>query len=405
MSNKDADDIMRDVKKSLAEQVNSEYEEQPLEVKKAPKKKKNKFLSFIKGVLIALVIAALILLFLVFTKPGRKILIHFATEYAYSKIDYAGAEDEEITVESIREENGGIYYPNVHMDEMSDTYKKARHEEGVTNILLIGVEAIGYGQAGGHTDALMIATINKNKGTLSLTSLMRDSWVTIPGYTDGRINTAYAKGGINGLFETIAYNYDIRIDGYALVGFDSFEKLVDAVGGVDIELTEEEAKYLNKTNYISKKKYRKVKAGMNHFNGNQALGYCRVRKVATLDGSNYDMGRTSRQRRVLNAIFTKVKKSNISELVNLMNTVLPIVETNIRKNNCKNYLADLFDVGLESKELKMLRLPTDGGYTSENINGASVLVPKWDETKTALHNLVFNGKLPEDYEEKKENKN
>ncbi|MCR4779111.1 MAG: hypothetical protein K5858_09715, partial [Lachnospiraceae bacterium] len=86
----------------------------------------------------------------------------------------------------------------------------------------------------------------------------------------------------------------------------------------------------------------------------------------------------------------------ISELVNLMNTVLPIVETNIRKNNCKNYLADLFDVGLESKELKMLRLPTDGGYTSENINGASVLVPKWDETKTALHNLVFNGKLPED---------
>ncbi|ETS97994.1 hypothetical protein HMPREF1497_2292, partial [Fusobacterium sp. CM21] len=193
---------------------------------------------------------------------------------------------------------------NIDMSKMSDTFKNALHEDGVYNILLLGVEAIGNNNvASGRTDSIMIATINTKQKTLGLTSLMRDSYVTVPGYYDTRINAAFGLGGVPLMYETIAYNYGLRLDGSAIVSFKTFQKVIDDLGGVDIELTPAEAEYLNTTNYVSKKSNRTLKPGINHMNGNQALGYARVRKRATLDGSNNDFGRTSRHRRVMAAIF------------------------------------------------------------------------------------------------------
>lgn len=340
----------------------------------------------IKVILCILLILTAAGAFLTLTKTGRGILVHIATEYAYSRLDYAGDEE---AMDTIFDENGMVITPNINPYEMSETYRNARHEEGVVNILLLGVEAIGYGQSGGHTDSIMIATMNTNTGALKLTSLLRDSWVTIPDYGDQRINVAYAKGGVKAMYETIAYNYDLQLDGYALVGFETFEQVIDTLGGVEIELTAEEANYLNKTNYISKKANRKMVAGKQLMNGNQALGYCRVRKIPTLDGSNYDMGRTSRHRRVMNAVFEKVKKSSIPDLVSVMNNVLPLVETDIRKSNCKAYLANAVEIGLQDLSLETLRLPTDDGFTQERINGAAVIVPIWDKTRETLHEFIF----------------
>ena len=99
----------------------------------------------------------------------------------------------------------------------------------------------------------MVPLKRKDK-TLKLTSLLRDSYVEIPGYKANKLNSAYSKGGVDLLIETIEKNYKIHIDGYASVNFEAFEKLVDMLGGVTIELGKEEAAYLNKTNYISKKK-------------------------------------------------------------------------------------------------------------------------------------------------------
>lgn len=96
------------------------------------------------------------------------------------------------------------------------------------------------------------------------------------------------------MVDTIEKNYKVQIDGYVSVDFKSFEKIVDLLGGVTIELGKEEAQYLNKTNYISQKKNRNVKKGVNHLNGNQVMGYVRVRKVKTLGGVNNDYGRIVR---------------------------------------------------------------------------------------------------------------
>lgn len=396
--------MMRSLNSSLARQVQEEMDRdsgrgqtgrqpQGNDRRRTTKKKKKKKRVFLKTILSLFLLATACIAFLVLTKPGRGILIHFATEYAYSKLDYAGTEDASGNVagEDSTGSTGGVGSSGstAIQDNLSETFQSARQEEGVVNILLLGVEAIGYGQSGGHTDVIMIATMNTNTGELKLTSLLRDTWVTIPGFKDNRINAAYSKGGVETLYETIAANYDLKLDGYALVGFSAFEQIIDTLGGVEIELTAEEAEYLNTTNYISNKAYRNVKAGKQVLNGNQALGYCRVRKVATLDGSNYDMGRTSRHRRVMGAVFSKLKTSGLTDLVNVMNQVLPLIETDVSKENCKNYLGEALEIGLKNLELQMLRLPEDGHYDTPRIDGKAVLVPHWEDTVTRLHKFIF----------------
>ena len=149
-------------------------------------------------------------------------------------------------------------------------------------------------------------------GTLKLTSLMRDMVVDIPDNGENKLNAANSFGGIQMLYKTIAQNFNVELDGYVEVGFTAFEKIVNSVGGINLELTESEANYLNTTNYISKKKYRNVKVGKQKLNGNQALGYCRIRKggVTTITGLRDDYGRTWRQRTVIKAVFDKVKNHN-----------------------------------------------------------------------------------------------
>lgn len=139
----------------------------------------------------------------------------------------------------------------------------------VINILLCGEESIGGGR--GRTDSIMIATINQKDNQLKLTSIMRDSYVQIPGFSDNKINAAYHNGGMKTLIKTIKKNFGIAVDGYVLVNFDSFQKIVDAVGGIDITLDEQEVKYLNSTNYISDTSNHTLTVGKNHMNGIKPL--------------------------------------------------------------------------------------------------------------------------------------
>ncbi len=370
-------------------------------VKPEKKKKKHSVIKVLTIILLLLIGSGV---FLTMTRPGRKILVRIATEYAYSKMEHGdktedgtGGKTDGNAVDGQTGDgtevilNGdGVLTENIDLSQMSETFRNAKHEDGVINILLLGVEAIGTGSIErGHTDAIMIATINTNTNGLVLTSLMRDSYVNIPGYGNDRINAAFAKGGVQLMYETIAQDYNLRLDGYALVGFDAFEDVIDAIGGVDIELTADEAYYLNHTNYISKKANRTMVTGVNHMNGNQALGYCRVRKIATLDGSAYDMGRTSRHRRVMNAIFDKVKTSNPMNVVNVMNAILPNIRTDVTKNNAGIYLSEMLELALDGTPLTSMRLPRDGHYQAPTIDGKSVITLDWDDVNDAVDTVIF----------------
>ena len=406
MSNED--EFLKEIRNSLAEQVKKEMdakqkgERHNMNDKRKPRKKKKKLNIFIKVLIVLLVIILAGGSFLVFTRPGRKIMSNLAVEWAYWRMGKNAKTDDKpaknasgsaVETKEEEEEEGlkvGEITENIDPSTMSATFRNALHEDGVYNILLVGVEAIGNNSmASGRTDSIMIATINTKQKTLGLTSIMRDSYVTIPGYYNTKINAAFGHGGIKLLYETIAYNYNLRLDGSAIVSFKTFQKIIDELGGIDIEITPAEAQYLNTTNYVSKKSNRTLKPGMNHMNGNQALGYARVRYRATLDGSVDDFGRTSRHRRVMAAIFKEVKKSNPITLVRLLDTVLSQVQTDIKKSNASSYLAEVMELSIDGVPLDNLRLPIDGSYQGAKINRQAVVTFDSAMNKDALANFVF----------------
>lgn len=370
----DSESYNRNLKKSLADQVNSYYEDSDTGSNRNPPQKKKGIPKLIKGTVLVLFALTLICGFMMFTKPGQKLIINLAGNYIYGNLQYQPAGSDADT----------------ESEETANLDTQTTKIGPVINILLIGIEEIEGAQ---NTDSMIIATMNTETHTLKLTSLMRDLYVDIPGHDKSKLNSAYAKGGIELLYDTIETNFGIRVDGYTMVNFKAFEQIVDMVGGVEISLTKEEAHYLNTTNYISKKSNRHVVEGPQIMNGNQAMGYCRVRKVST-GTENNDFGRTQRQRIVLQAIYDKVKSKNIVSLVLLMNKILTDVEirTDIRQDEFNSYLQEA--VNVLGTDIQTLRLPKDGSFENEKVKmgkyNVEVLVPKdWDELRAELHNFVY----------------
>lgn len=265
-------------------------------------------------------------------------------------------------------------------------------EQQVVNILLIGEEAMSDDV--GRSDSMMVATLNTVEKSIKLTSFMRDMYVTIPGYANNKLNAAYHNGGGVLLAETIEQNFGIEIDGYVRVDFNAFEDIVNKLKGVDIELTSDEAHYLNTTNYISNPAYRNVTAGWNTLNGNQALGYCRVRYKSASNGEANDFGRTYRQRTVLKAIFDKYKSQNVVSMISIATDLLSYVTTNLSKADIISYISTFASFG--TLELETFRVPMDNTYAGEKVNGKAVLVVDFDTNKTALRNFIYAGIEDED---------
>lgn len=331
------------------------------------RKKKKRFRALkITGLIAFILIICLGMM--VGTKAGRGILYKFASDFVYGNVN-----NEDHGEEFIKDEFN-------HAED-------ARKEEFVTNYLIFGVEEIGGAR---NTDSMMIATINTKDDTIKLTSLLRDSYVDIPGYKANKLNSAYSKGGVKLLIETIEHNYKIHVDGFVSVNFESFEQIVDMLGGVSIELGKEEAKYLNTTNYISKKSNRNVSVGMNKLNGNQVMGYVRVRKVKTLGGANNDYGRVVRQQRVLQAMFDSyVSPRNFFQLLPITKNCLGYVNTNLSQKQIEKAL----EAVVENKitKLETFRVPVDGTFESpKKYNGIGYpIVLDWDANRIELYKFIY----------------
>lgn len=255
-------------------------------------------------------------------------------------------------------------------------------EDKIINILLVGADKRESWSQAGRSDSVMIATMDLKHKELKLTSLMRDMYVSIPGHGETRFNAAYSYGGVSLLYQTIAENFGIKLDGYVVVDFAAFKNVINTIGGVEVELTQAEYNYLI-TAYANKKtSVNKVKPGKNTMNGTQALAYTRIRQ-----DNQGDFGRTQRQRNVLNAIFKEAKSMSLSELKNLAKEVLPCVVTDVTNEEVFSYLMSVIMMG--TTEIQQLRIPVDNGYTQQRINNQAVLVLDWDMNKEALQNFIF----------------
>ena len=218
----------------------------------------------------------------------------------------------------------------------------------VINIMLIGQDA-RKGEGKQRSDSMMMVTFNKSTKKITITSFMRDSYVHIPGYGATKLCHAYQYGGMTLLNQTIYNHYGIRIDGDVEVNFEGFAKIIDLLGGVEIELTRREANFMNEDQGFS------VKKGLQVLNGEEALFYARIRHIDS------DYKRTERQRKVIMSVFNAYKDQSLGRMLELLEETLPYVTTNMTKDQIKSYAMDLFTM-IAGTEIQTMQLPAKGTY-------------------------------------------
>ena len=233
---------------------------------------------------------------------------------------------------------------------------------------------------------VLLASLNRNKKTISFISFMRDTGVNVPNVGYGKLNCSFAKGGAKLLQSTLESNFQISIDNYIATDFVSMADIIDLFGGVDLDITDAEIPVIN--SYINEmatlrgfdpSEYQLSAAGTLHLNGLQAVGYMRDRYV----GSN-DFQRTERQRIVLQKLLEKLKTMNALEILKLGSSMTNL---SIQHNFTAEQIAGLAALALECRNYTVVmdRIPYDGLYTSNGEN----LDPVWPETIEKLHATIF----------------
>ncbi|MCR4928094.1 MAG: LCP family protein [Lachnospiraceae bacterium] len=264
---------------------------------------------------------------------------------------------------------------------------EVKHNANVQNILLIGIDTRAGSSWNGLSDSMILCTINNDKKTITLTSFMRDLCVNVPKYGTAKLNSAHGRGAGPLLVQTIEENFKIHIDYYATVNFYNMINIIDALGGVDIDVTDEEAnvmaiyiKQMCQGIGLDPTPYYVTTTGHIHLNGMQAVAYARNRYT-----KGWDYKRTERQRIILTAIFAKLQRSDLGTINSFLNAALPNITTNMPGdivmyfvNNASLYLGYGFQAGY--------RVPFDDiGWTSLN----SMLITDLAATHNRLMSILY----------------
>ena len=286
--------------------------------------------------------------------------------------------------------------------------------DNVVNILLVGVDTRSTTLDDGlqHGDVQIILSINKDTGSVKLISILRDLYVTIPGYKNkNRINVAYARGGGQLAMRTVNKNFELNIESYVTINFYGLASIIDAIGGVDVDLTKAEAKAIN--TYLKKhppkydnqdKEYERVPleavAGVQHLDGVQAVMYARTRSV------DNDFGRTARQRHLLDLLLRKIMQDmTVDKFMTLMETSLPYVQTNVNASTMLNLGLSVLNSDIISRAqageslLEQMRIPMDETWKYDQTDGGSSVVvfrtlARREENVQALHEFIYGQYYP-----------
>lgn len=246
-------------------------------------------------------------------------------------------------------------------------------QDGIVNILLIGQDR-RPGEGRQRSDSMILCSFNSKKNVITMISFLRDTYVYIPGYGSEKLNAAYAHDGFDCLNETLAVNFGVHVDANVEVDFSGFENLIDLLGGVSINLTQKEADYLNRNADWN------LKAGVNHLDGAKALAYSRIRKI------DMDAIRAQRQRTVLMALIEKYKSKSVLEMIDLMDDILPLVSTNMQKDEIIGYIWELFPM-LSSATIATQQIPAPDTYKEMTVG---------EITATKVADMVVNRQILED---------
>ena len=255
------------------------------------------------------------------------------------------------------------------------------------NILLLGTDNRDEIEGGySRTDSMIVLSVNTKTNEAKLTSLMRDTWVKIPGHGKNKLNAACVYGGPELTMTTIDDAFGIDVDDYVLINITGMAEIIDVLGGIELDVTEEERKALNKGLFdlSSMSGMEKLEqSGENvHLNGNQAVAFARIRKIDS------DYKRTERQRTVLTVIAQKLKdNADPATLLSVITKLLPYVETNLGLGD----IMSLASVGLalDLTAVDQLRLPADGTYDSGTFDGVWCIKPNFEKNAAIFEEFVY----------------
>ena len=264
--------------------------------------------------------------------------------------------------------------------------------DGIVNILLIGQD-MREGADHKLADAMILCSVNRNTGTMTMCSLMRDMYVQLPDYaghagSKNRINAAYSlgcawngdRGGMEMLDQLILEQFGVEVDYNVEFGFDSFVRVVDALGGVELDLTEAEAAYLNKQPNLPDS----YTEGSNLLDGEAALIFVRTRHSSAGDS---DFFRTGRQRAVVAAVTEKLRKMDFMQLHSLITDILPMIYTDMTNREILSCALKLLPMAADLK-IESQQIPADGTYENARVEiggySAAVLVPDLEKNKQIL---------------------
>jgi len=330
------------------------------------------------GLIIVVILLAVLLVGLVAGAIYIKSRLGLVNRVDPSQSSTMSSEEAEEYLSTLETEDDG--YTGETMDPSDVTWNTEPTQPPVPvpeliNILLIGQDRRA-GESRQRSDSMILCTINTKEKTLTMTSFMRDMYVQIPGYKDNRINASYAFGGMKLLNTTLLENFGVEVDANIEVDFNGFEEIVDAMGGVDIDMTRAEVAHL--AEFYD---YHHLVPGINHLSGEEALAYSRIRYIDS------DFQRTGRQRTVLNALIESIREANMVQMLSLVEKALPLIKTDMTDNQIVEYVLDFFPMLIDC-EIVSQRVPADYGFEEAEIRDMAVIIADPDATRALLEDIT-----------------
>ncbi|MBD5490649.1 MAG: LCP family protein [Lachnospiraceae bacterium] len=266
--------------------------------------------------------------------------------------------------------------------------KEKEPAKGYRNIALFGVDARnGELGKGTRSDTIIIASINQDTQEIKLISVFRDTYLNLSNDSYNKCNTAYAQGGPEQAINMLNMNLDLDITDYVTVGFSGLIDAVDALGGIEMEVTDAEITHLNNYQLCMAEElgvdYTPVEhSGRQLLNGMQATAYCRIRYT-----KGDDFRRAQRQREVLAAMMEKARGASVSALTDMVNAVLPQVETSLKVNEILSVLSSVAGYKVTESD----GFPFEGGRAGANVGSkGSCVVPRdLEENVRQLHQVLY----------------
>lgn len=256
--------------------------------------------------------------------------------------------------------------------------------DGMRNILLLGVDS-RTGSISGRTDTMILLSVDIEGNVIKMTSFLRDTYVSIPGYKNNRLNAAYVYGGFDLLAATFEENFGIRPDAYVAVNLSGLTRVIDELGGVYVDVNSKKIDRINAVIYWYNKQVLNLnnlrdgyltKGGRQKLTGKQAEAWARYRY------SESDMQRAERQRQLISIIFEEICKMSLSELVSFAMDNIDLVKTNLGISDIISLAPAV--LAMRDAEIRELQIPVSGGYKSQTVSGMSVLVPDRQKNANAL---------------------